>query len=212
MFNLSQKEIWEYCAKHSSKESDLLLELERETYLKTLAPQMMSGSLQGRMLSMISKLTRPSNILEIGTFTGYGTLCLSEGLRPMGKITTLEVNKELQNISSKYFLKSPFKDQIHSILGNALDIIPELLGPFDLVYIDAGKQNNADYLELVISKMEKNGLILIDNTLWSGKVIQSAKDQKTLGIDLFNKKVLSDSRLEALILPIRDGLSILRLK
>lgn len=210
---LTDKNIWNYSTELSSDCPALLHELERETYLKTLAPQMMSGQLQGRIMSLISYLVRPESILEIGTFTGYGTLCLCEGLTPNGKITTIEVNPELESISSKYFQKSNYASQIQSYLGNALEIIPTLNESYDLIYIDAGKKDNGLYLDLIVQRLNTNGIILIDNVLWAGKVIQNdLKDDKTQSIRSFNQRVLDDPNLEVVILPIRDGMSVLRKK
>jgi len=209
----SIKEIWNYCTEHSSPCSELLMELDRETHLKTLAPQMMSGTLQGRIMSMISKLVNPTHILEIGTFTGYGTLCLAEGLVKDGKITTIEINQELTDISTRYFDRSSFSKQINALQGDALKLLPELADTYDLVYIDAGKKDNARYLELVIDKVNAGGVILTDNVLWAGKVLDTnPTDGKTQSIQSYNQKALKDPRLEVVILPIRDGMSVFRKK
>jgi predicted O-methyltransferase YrrM len=195
----------------SSPCSSLLDELERETHLKTLAPQMMSGRLQGRILSLLSKLVGPEQILEIGTFTGYGTLCLAEGLGQNGKITTIEVNPELTAISEKYFEASEFKDKIKAHSGDAIELIPSLSELYNLVYIDAGKKDNAQYLELILPRLNPGGIILIDNVLWAGKVLDpNTVDIKTQTIQAFNKMISEDERLEVVLIPIRDGLSVLR--
>lgn len=207
----SDNNIWQYCEAMSSPCSSLLDELERETHLKTLAPQMMSGRLQGRILSLLSKLVGPEQILEIGTFTGYGTLCLAEGLGQNGKITTIEVNPELTAISEKYFEASEFKDKIKAHSGDAIELIPSLSELYDLVYIDAGKKDNAQYLELILPRLNPGGIILIDNVLWAGKVLDpNTVDIKTQTIQAFNKMISEDERLEVVLIPIRDGLSVLR--
>ncbi len=207
----SDNNIWQYCEAMSSPCSSLLDELERETHLKTLAPQMMSGRLQGRILSLLSKLVGPEQILEIGTFTGYGTLCLAEGLGQNGKITTIEVNPELTAISEKYFEASEFKDKIKAHSGDAIELIPSLSELYNLVYIDAGKKDNAQYLELILPRLNPGGIILIDNVLWAGKVLDpNTVDIKTQTIQAFNKMISEDERLEVVLIPIRDGLSVLR--
>jgi len=207
--NNDQQAIWDYCATYSSIQNDLLIELERVSNLRTLAPQMISGHLQGRMLSFISHMVRPALILEVGTFTGYGTLCLAEGLQENGEIYTIEVNQELKYISSDFFKKSIYKDQINAISGDAISIIPTLENSFDLVYIDAGKMNNWDYLNLVLPKLNKGGFIITDNVLWSGKVL-SPSDRVAKQVDQFNKKVKEHPGIENVIIPIRDGMNIIR--
>ncbi len=204
-----QQAIWDYCATYSTVQNDLLVELERVSNLRTLAPQMISGHLQGRMLSFISHMVRPSLILEIGTFTGYGTLCLAEGLQKSGTIYTIEVNPELAYISNDFFKRSMYDDQINAISGDAISIIPTLVNSFDLVYIDAGKMNNWEYLNLVLPKLNKGGFIITDNVLWSGKVL-SPSDRVAIQINDFNKKVYEHPGIENVILPIRDGMSIIR--
>ena len=206
--NFSLKNIQKYCVDWSDKPADYMAELERETHLKTLAPQMISGALQGRFLSMISHMLRPKYILEIGTFTGYGALCLAEGLAPGGKLITLESNPELAAISSKYFKKSGLGDGIQPVVGDAMKIIPTLDNEIDLVFIDAGKLEYPAYFDLVIDKVRTGGFILADNVLWSGKIIAQNKDADTTAIHAFNQKVLSDPRVQNVILPVRDGLSI----
>jgi len=204
-----QQEIWDYCIQHSSKQDDLLIELERISHLRTLAPQMISGKLQGRMLSFISHMIQPKNILEIGTFTGYGTLCLAEGLSTDGTIYTIEVNQELNYISSDFFNKSIYKEQIRAFTGDAMEIIPTLETRFDLVYIDAGKIDNWKYLNLVLPLLRIGGFIIIDNVLWSGKILDP-KDKVSKQIHDFNQKVMAHSQLENVILPIRDGMNLIR--
>ncbi|MFK7933352.1 MAG: O-methyltransferase [Saprospiraceae bacterium] len=200
----------QYCTAHSSPQSDLLYRLDRETHLKTLAPQMSSGELQGRFLSLLSKLMRPQHILEIGTFTGYATLCLAEGLAPDGKISTIEVNPEIRHISQKYFTESDYAAQIDSYTGDAKTIIPTLATPFDLVFIDAGKNHNDLYYEMVLPLVKTGGLIITDNVLWRNKVVMGATDRDTQTIQAFNEKVNNDTRVENLLLPVRDGVLIAR--
>ena len=208
--NLILKNIYEYCEKMSTSRSDSLNRLERETNLKTLAPQMISGQLQGMFFEMLSKLIQPDMILEIGTFTGYATLSLAAGLSANGKIITIEANKELKYLSDKYFSESPYTDKIEAIVGDALDIIPNLSHQFDLVYIDANKKVNLDFFQLVIPKVKSGGLILVDNVLWSGKVVGEKKDKDTQIIHDFNQAILNDDRVENLVLPIRDGITMIR--
>ena len=175
---------------------------------------MLSGHLQGRFLSLISKLVQPEFILEIGTFTGYATLCLAEGLKANGKLVTIDTNDETSSIARRYFAKSEFADQIELRNTNATTEIPKMSGPFDLVLIDADKENYSNYFDMVIGKMKKGGLIIADNVLWSGKVLQPVKpnDTETIAITTFNEKVCADNRVEQLLLPVRDGLMILRVK
>lgn len=208
--NLLLKTIYEYCGNLSTGRSDLLLRLERETHLKTLAPQMISGQLQGLFFEMISKLIQPNRILEIGTFTGYATLSLAAGLSANGKIITIEANKELKHLSEKYFSESPYAEKIEAMTGDAMDLIPTLKDEFDIVYIDANKKANLDYFQLVIPKVKSGGLILVDNVLWSGKVVEQKKDKDTQLIHHFNQSILEDDRVENLILPIRDGITMIR--
>lgn len=201
-----------YIEENSQQENSILRQIRRETYLKTTQPHMLSGVLQGRILSMISKMINPKFILEIGTFTGYSTLCLAEGLSSSGKILTLDKNLETAYIPKKYFEISEFKDQIEFKIENALIYIPKIIETIDLVFLDADKENYSNYLDLVKPKLKKGGIILADNILWKGKVIDHKGDKKTEIIKDFNKKVHSDDELEVVILPIRDGLSIIRKK
>ncbi|NUY81700.1 O-methyltransferase [Flavobacterium sp. MAH-1] len=201
-----------YTENHSQDEPQLLAELNRETHQKILQPRMLSGHLQGRVLSMLSKIIRPQSILEIGTFTGYATLCLAEGLQQNGTIDTLDNNEELFDFQRKYFDRSQWKDQIFQHLGNALDIIPTLGKKYDLVFIDADKQNYANYFEIVVPMMTKGGIILSDNVLWSGKVLEEVKanDKSTIALLDYNKMLKEDPRVETVLLPIRDGLTVSR--
>lgn len=205
--------IMKYAEDHSQEESKLLKELQKETHQKVLKPRMISGHLQGRFLSLISQLIQPEKILEVGTYTGYATLCLAEGLKKNGAIHTIEINEELLDFQRKYFDKSDFKKQIFSHHGDAKKIIPELDFNFDLVFIDADKSNYCIYFDLILPKLNKGGIIIVDNVLWSGKVLHSNlpnKDSETLGLKNFNDKVNADKAVETLLLPIRDGLMICR--
>ena len=201
-----------YAEAHTSPESDLLKALNKETHLRTLQPRMLSGHLQGRFLSFLSKSQRPRRILEIGTFTGYAALCLAEGLTDDGILYTIEANDELQPIIKKYFRQAPQAHQLHLIIGNALNIIPEFNELFDIVFIDAGKRDYPAYFDLVIDKVIPGGIIIADNILWSGKVTLEKKDTDTQIIDAFNKKMCADTRVECILLPIRDGLLMMRKK
>jgi predicted O-methyltransferase YrrM len=201
-----------YVTEHSQPEPELLQQLSRETWQKVLAPRMLSGHLQGRVLSMLSKIMRPKNILEIGTYTGYSALCLAEGLHPNGELHTIDINEELHDLQRKYFDASKFAKQLIQHTGNALDIIPSLSQEFDLVFIDADKRNYPAYLELILPKLSSGAVILSDNVLWSGKVVETVKedDLDTLALLQYNKMLNEDTRLETVILPIRDGLTISR--
>ena len=211
MNSLNDK-IYGYCETHTTAETDLLKAIVRQTHIKTLAPRMLSGHLQGRFLSLLSHLLKPHRILEIGTFTGYATLCLAEGLADNGILYTLEANDELETLILEHFEKSDFKHKIKLLIGNALDIIPTLSETFDLVFIDAGKRDYPNYYDLVIQKVRSGGLIIADNVLWSGKILDEKKDTDTQILDDFNKKIAADPRLECLLIPIRDGLMIARKK
>jgi len=206
------EELDNYVVKHSQAEPKILQELSRETWQKVLNPRMLSGAFQGRVLSMISKLIQPKSILEIGTYTGYSALCLAEGLSKDGMLYTIDKNEELEELQHKYFQKSDYKNQITQYVGNALDIIPSIDSKFDLVFIDADKSNYVNYFHLIIEKMNKGGVILSDNVLWSGKVIEELdpKDIDTKILLEYNRLLNEDSRLETVLLPIRDGLTISR--
>ena len=205
-------DLLDYVTKHSNEEPQILKDLTRETYQKVLLPRMLSGPLQGRFLSVLSKIIRPKKILEIGTYTGYATLCLAEGLAPNGIIDTLDKNEELLDFQRKYFNRSGYGDQINQHLGNAIDIIPKLSSDYDFVFLDADKTNYINYFELIIPKMNSGGVILSDNVLWSGKVIKEAdvKDKDTQVLQKFNKLLATDTRVESVLLPLRDGLTISR--
>jgi predicted O-methyltransferase YrrM len=206
--------ISEYCVRHSDAEDALLHELGRQTHLRTTQPRMLSGHLQGSFLSLISHLVKPKCILEIGTFTGYSALCLAKGLHTGGKLITIDTNPETSAMAQEYFNRSAYKDQIKFILGNAADIIRGLLENFDLVFIDADKKNYALYYDLVLDKLNAGGIILADNVLWSGKILDLEKnrDADTLAMDNFNKKIADDTRIEKVMLPLRDGVTVIRKK
>ena len=199
-----------YCEAHSQKENDLLAQLNRETHLKISQPRMLSGHLQGRVLSFISKMVCPKTILEIGTYTGYSALCLAEGLNENGKLISIDSNEETSHFAQQFIDKSAYKQQIELRKGDAKEIIPQLKMNFDLVFIDADKKSYSDYFDLVINKLNTGGIILADNVLWSGKILDYQKDKDTQLIHEFNQKVNHDKRVETLILPIRDGLSVIR--
>lgn len=201
-----------YIAENSQPEPELLKELVRETHLKVLRPRMISGHFQGRVLSMLSKIIRPKHILEIGTYTGYSAICLAEGLAKNGTVHTIDINEELNHMQRRYFDKSGFGQQIVQHTGDALDIIPQLAVVFDLVFIDAEKTSYNDYFESVIKKTKPGSVILSDNVLWSGKVVGrlDASDKDTMSLLAYNKKLMEDHRVETVLLPIRDGLTLSR--
>jgi predicted O-methyltransferase YrrM len=206
------QELEDYIEQHSEKEPVLLAALNKETYQKILLPRMLSGHFQGRVLSMLSKLIRPLNILEIGTYTGYSALCLCEGMQEGGQLHTIDIKEELVDFQRKHFDKSPWGKQIVQHLGEAIDIIPTLEIKFDLVFIDADKENYLNYFELILPKMNKCGIILSDNVLWSGKVLEPLQpnDLSTKIIMEYNELLKNDPRVETVLLPIRDGLTVSR--
>ena len=210
--NFLPEKIDEYVVNNSQIEPQILQELTKETWQRVLNPRMLSGAFQGRILSMISKIINPKFILEIGTYTGYSAICIAEGISNEATIDTIDKNEELEDIQNKYFKKSGFRDQIKQHIGNALEIIPTLDKKFDLVFIDADKSNYCNYFNLVIGKMKKGGIILSDNVLWSGKVVEKLdkKDIDTKALLEYNRLLNSDPRVETVLLPIRDGLSISR--
>ncbi len=202
-----------YCESHSSTEDALLKKITRETQAKVLMPRMISGHLQGRILELFTKMIRPKTILEIGTYTGYSGICMARGLAPDGKLITLDINDELETMVRGFFEESGLSGQITYRLGNALEIIPTLEGPFDLVFIDADKLNYSRYYDLVIEKVPAGGIILADNVLWSGKVVareERKTDKDTQAILDFNLKIQDDPRVENVLLPIRDGIMMAR--
>ncbi|TDD93980.1 O-methyltransferase [Flavobacterium cellulosilyticum] len=202
-----------YIEKHSENEPELLAALDKETYQKILLPRMLSGHFQGRVLSMLAKLARPTNILEIGTYTGYSALCLCEGMQENGFLHTIDIKEELVDFQRKYFDKSPWGNQIVQHLGEAIGIIPTLDLKFDLVFIDADKENYINYFELIVPKMNKGGIILSDNVLWSGKVLEPLQknDISTKILLEYNQLLKNDPRVETVLLPIRDGLTVSRI-
>ena len=204
------QELEDYIEQHSEKEPQLLADLNKETYQKILLPRMLSGHFQGRVLSMLSKLIRPVNILEIGTYTGYSALCLCEGMQDNGQLHTIDIKEELVDFQRKHFDKSPWGKQIVQHLGEAVAIIPNLDKKFDLVFIDADKENYINYFEMIVPKMNKGGIILSDNVLWSGKVLEQLQknDLSTKILLEYNQLLKNDPRVETVLLPIRDGLTV----
>jgi len=200
----------DYCEKHTTQPELILREIERATHLQTLAPRMLSGHLQGSFLSMISKMVRPKQILEIGTFTGYSAVALAQGLDPDGQLTTIEYNPEHAAIAAHFIDQSIYRNKIKLLVGDAKELISSIDTIFDLVFIDADKEAYGIYFDLVIDKCREGAFIIVDNVLWSGKVLDENKDKKTLTIDQFNKKIQADDRVENLILPIRDGITLIR--
>ena len=201
-----------YVANHSQQEPELLVKLNKETHQKILQPRMLSGHFQGRVLSMLSKIINPKSILEIGTYTGYAALCLAEGLQENGTLDTIDINEELEEIQQKYFDLSEFSNQITQHIGDAIEIIPTLNKKFDLVFIDADKENYINYFHLIVPLMNKGGIILSDNVLWSGKVLEEVKanDKSTQILLDYNRIINEDERVETVLLPIRDGLTVTR--
>jgi caffeoyl-CoA O-methyltransferase len=212
MINFIDDNILNYSISKSEKESKLLNDLYRETYLKVLNPRMISGHYQGRILSLISKIISPKKILEIGTYTGYSAICLCEGMDKDGILHTIDNNKELVEIQNKYFKKANLKDKIVQHSGDAKNIIPSIDEEFDIVFIDADKESYPEYYDLIINKVRSGGIIIADNILWSGKILEKVEkdDQATKSIIEFNNKIIEDDRVKNIILPIRDGLNIVR--
>jgi len=207
---INNEKLDEYLINHSEKEPEILSDLNRETNQKVLQPRMISGAYQGRLLSIISKIINPKKILEIGTFTGYSTLCLAEGLDKNGQIHTVDINEELYDLQRKYFKKSFFNSNITQHLGNALEIIPKLDHDFDLIFLDADKINYPKYLDILIVRLKKGGVLLSDNVLWDGKVLNeiSQKDKSTKAIVEYNKMLNNRIDMDSVILPIRDGITL----
>lgn len=211
--DLFSPELLAYCEEHTSPEGDLLHSISRETHAKVLMPRMLSGHLQGKTLELFSKMLRPKTILEIGTFTGYSAICMARGLVEGGKLITVDINEELEDMVRGFFEKSGLSTKIEYKLGNALDIVPQLEGNFDLVYIDADKANYINYYHLVVDRMNQGGIILADNVLWSGKVLDSEKgkiSKDTRAIMDFNQMIQEDPRVENVLFPIRDGIMMAR--
>lgn len=211
MMNISQ-ELEKYISDHMSPEGELLEDLRRKTYLKTPYPNMMSGALQGKLLELISKMLRPDRILEIGTFTGYSAICLASGLAEGGSLDTIDSNDETYEMAEEYFKRAGMESRIHQIRGDALEIMRNMDGPYDLIFIDGEKREYTAYYELAIELLRKGGIILADNVLWGGKVVDEKEknDPATAGILAFNKQVVEDNRVELVLLPVRDGLSLIR--
>lgn len=208
------KELSDYCENYTTPESTLLAELNRETHLKVVSPRMLSGHLQGRFLSFISKLKQPDLIIEIGTYTGYSALCLAEGLTENGKLISIDVNEETSALAQNYVSKSGLSNQIKLIVADAKEYITTIIEPIDLVFIDADKKNYLAYYHLIIDKLTRGGLVIADNVLWSGKITmhESSMDKETLALHQFNQFVQQDVRVENMLLPIRDGLMVVRKK
>jgi predicted O-methyltransferase YrrM len=203
-----------YVCDQTSQESEVLYQLNRETHLTVMQPRMLSGHFQGRVLSMLSKMIRPKRILELGTYTGYSAICLAEGLESGGELITVDRNDELQQMVERFILSSGNEGRIKPLIGNALELIEEIEGDFDLVFIDADKSNYLNYYEKLMDRIPSGGYLFIDNVLWSGKVLEEAKanDKDTLVLQELNQRVVEDSRVEVVLLPIRDGLSLIRKK
>ncbi len=212
LMDFIDKKINSYSELHSTAESEILKSLNRETHANVLMPRMLSGHLQGRVLSMLSRMIRPDSILEIGTYTGYSGLCLAEGLSANGKIHSIDINDELTPLVKKYVTLSGLESKFNILTGNALEIIPTLAGPFDLVFIDADKINYSNYFDLVIDKIRPGGFIIADNVLWSGKITlpPAQMDKDTLALHQFNERISADPRLEKVLLPVRDGLLVMQ--
>ena len=208
------KDLSDYCENNTSPESEVLAQLNRETHLKVVSPRMLSGHLQGRFLSFISKLQQPKLIVEIGTYTGYSALCLAEGLHPEGKLISIDVNEETSSFAKSFIAKTEYADKIELVLADAKEFVKTINEPIDLVFIDADKKNYLNYYHLVIDKINKGGLIIADNVLWSGKItmLESSMDKETLALHQFNQFVQQDARVENILLPIRDGLMVVRKK
>lgn len=206
------KKLDDYVVAHTEPENEVLEELNRQTHLQVLIPRMLAGHYQGRVLSMLSHMIKPKSVLEIGTYTGYSAICFAEGMPENGVIHTIDLNEELESFQNKYFEKSGYRNKIVQHIGNALEIIPALEGNFDLVYIDADKENYCNYFDLVIDRVEPGGYIIADNVLWSGKVIEplDPADEETRMLLEYNKKVQEDDRVQNVLLPIRDGLMVAR--
>lgn len=208
--NLVSNEIESYSVAHSSPMSELLQYVERQTYLKTLQPHMISGPTQGAFLGHIAQMLQAKNVLEIGTFTGYTTLCIAEQLPTDGQITTIEVNPESHHLANSFFEKFQHPERIDSILGDAKEVIKELDKSWDLVLIDAGKKDNYYFFDALVPKVRKGGYLLVDNVIWKGKTLHKNSDKVTASIDYFNKQILEDTRVKVTLLPLRDGISLIQ--
>ena len=210
--NLLEDSLFQYTEGHTSPESDLLRKINRETHSQILMPQMLSGHLQGRILAFFSKMIKPTRVLEIGTYTGYSSICLAEGLKENGTLITIDINEELEQRVRAYFAEARLTDRIQYLVGDALDIIPDLEGPFDLVFIDADKTNYRNYYDLVFDKISPGGHLIADNVLWGGKVVENTDDEETVAIKDFNNRIQNDDRVENVLFPVRDGIMVVRKK
>jgi caffeoyl-CoA O-methyltransferase len=210
MMDILNDDLQRYAEQHTTPESELLQKINRDTHANVMMPRMLSGHLQGRVLAMISQMIQPKRVLEIGTFTGYSSICLAEGLQQDGSLVTIDINEELEQRVRKYFEDAGLSSRISYHIGNAIEIIPTLQETFDLIFIDADKENYSLYFDLVIDKVRPGGIILADNVLWSGKVIEQKQDKDTRALVEFNKKIQRDKRVENVLLPIRDGIFIIR--
>ena len=210
--NLIPESLERFTESHTKLPNEVLQELERETFAKIYMPQMLSGHVQGRFLSIISKLIQPKNVLEIGTFTGYSAICMSEGLQKDAMVYTIDVNEELENMVRKFFGKAEVSKKIKYLIGNAVEIIPKLDVTFDMVFIDADKENYSRYYDLVFNKVRSGGVILADNVLWSGKVVEENQDEETKALVAFSNKIQKDDRVENVLLTMRDGVMMIRKK
>lgn len=208
--NFDQKELNRYCESMSSAPDELLKKVERETHLKTLAPQMLTGQVQGLLLEFIAQMIRPQSVLEIGTFTGYAALCMAKGLADDGILHTIEIAPEREPLIQKYLNESPHADQIQLYIGDAKTVIPEIDGSFDLVYVDGAKFDYSEYYDLVIDRVVSGGYIVTDNVLWGGKIVKGERDKDTSNMHAFNQKIVDDPRVQNVILPIRDGINLIR--
>ena len=208
--NMSDATIEEYVLSHIDKEPEVLAWLTRETHLRTLKPRMLSGHLQGRMLKMFCAMMSAKRILEIGTFTGYSAICMAEALPEDGELHTMEVNDEMEEFLNEVFERSGMAEKIHLHIGDASQLIPQLEGQFDVVFMDGNKRHYSEYFDVVFPKLRLGGLLIADNTLWDGHVLEDSKDAQTVGIQKFNDKVLSDERVERVIVPVRDGMTLVR--
>lgn len=212
MMDETDKKLYDYLIEHAGPEDDVLQQLNRETHVKILHPRMLAGHLQGVILKMFSKMIQPKYILEIGTYTGYSAICLAQGLNKNGVIHTIEINDELYEMAKKYFIQAGCLDRIKQYTGDAREIIKSLHYTYDLVYVDGDKKEYAEYYLLAVEKLRKGGMIIVDNVLWNGKVINNKRDKETQGIRKFNELVKNDSRVEKVILPVRDGIMLIRKK
>lgn len=208
--NMSDATIEEYVLSHIDKEPEVLAWLTRETHLRTLKPRMLSGHLQGRMLKMFCAMMSAKRILEIGTFTGYSAICMAEALPKDGELHTMEVNDEMEEFLNEVFERSGMSEKIHLHIGDASQLIPQLEGQFDVVFMDGNKRHYSEYFDVVFPKLRLGGLLIADNTLWDGHVLEDSKDAQTVGIQKFNDKVFSDERVERVIVPVRDGMTLVR--